>query len=92
MSNSAIFWTDFLNQETGFLTGADRMAQKCNQVMIFPFVQKPKRGYYQLEFKIIPMDEVQDPIETYARFLEINIQKQPELWLWSHRRWKHSRT
>jgi len=91
MSNSAIFWTDFLNQETGFLTGADRMAQKCNQVMIFPFVQKPKRGYYQLEFKIIPMDEVQDPIETYARFLEINIQKQPELWLWSHRRWKRKR-
>ena len=91
MVNSSMYWTDFLNQDTAFLIGADRMAKKCNQVLVFPFVTKPKRGFYELEFKTIPMDNTDKTIDYYARFLEENIKKQPELWLWSHRRWKRKR-
>lgn len=91
MHNSSMHWTDFLNQETAFLVGADRMAKKCNQVLIFPFITQPKRGFYELEFKPIPMNDTEKPIDYYAKFLEENIKKQPELWLWSHRRWKRKR-
>ena len=30
--------------------------------------------------------------ERYVRRLEAEIVAQPELWIWSHRRWKHKRT
>jgi KDO2-lipid IV(A) lauroyltransferase len=91
MHNSSMHWTDFLNQDTAFLVGADRMAKKCNQVLIFPFITQPKRGFYELEFKPIPMNDPKKTIDYYAKFLEENIKKQPELWLWSHRRWKRKR-
>jgi Kdo2-lipid IVA lauroyltransferase/acyltransferase len=29
--------------------------------------------------------------EQYVRLLEKSIIKQPDNWLWSHRRWKHKR-
>ena len=34
MSNSSMHWTNFLNQDTAFLVGADRMAKKCNQQLL----------------------------------------------------------
>lgn len=92
MSNSTMHWTQFLNQETAFLVGADRMATKCKHQLVFPHVTQPKRGYYELEFKEIPMNDEEKPaIEYYAEFLQKNIKDQPELWLWSHRRWKRKR-
>lgn len=92
MSKSSMYWTDFLNQETAFLVGSDKMAKKCNQQLIYPHITQKKKGYYELEFKIIPMNSEIEPIETYSKLLEKNIQEQPELWLWSHRRWKRKRT
>jgi len=91
MSKSSIHWTRFLNQDTAFLVGADRMAKKCNQQLIYPHVTQKKKGYYEIEFKIIDMDSQIEPIEIYANLLEKNIEKHPELWLWSHRRWKRKR-
>lgn len=91
MIKSSMHWTTFLNQETAFLVGSDKMAKKCNQQLIYPHVTQKKRGYYELEFKIIPMDSEIEPVETYASLLEKNIEEQPELWLWSHRRWKRKR-
>jgi KDO2-lipid IV(A) lauroyltransferase len=91
MSKSSMHWTNFLNQETAFLVGSDKMAKKCNQQLIYPHITQKKKGYYELEFKIIPMNSEIEPVETYAKLLEKNIQEQPELWLWSHRRWKRKR-
>ncbi|MBO73229.1 MAG: hypothetical protein CMD35_06380 [Flavobacteriales bacterium] len=91
MSNSSMHWTNFLNQDTAFLVGADRMAKKCNQQLLYPFTTQTIKGYYEIEFKIIPMDSDIEPIKIYAELLEKNIQTQPELWLWSHRRWKRKR-
>lgn len=91
MSNSSMHWTNFLNQETAFLVGSDKMAKKCNQQLLYPHITQKKKGYYELEFKIISMSSEIEPIEIYANLLEKNIQEQPELWLWSHRRWKRRR-
>ena len=91
MSKSSMHWTDFLNQDTAFLVGADRMAKKCNQQLIYPHVTQKKTGYYEIEFKVIDMDSKIEPIEIYANLLQKNIEDHPELWLWSHRRWKRKR-
>lgn len=88
MSKSSKKWTMFLNRETAFLVGAVRMAKKVNQKIYYPKVRQPKRGYYEMEFIEIPTDDDVDPIVKYAELLENNIKEQPELWLWSHKRWK----
>jgi KDO2-lipid IV(A) lauroyltransferase len=89
---SAKHWTHFLKQKTVFLTGADKIVKKRNQVVLFPLFRKLKRGCYELEFKIIteyPNElKEREIIYKYARQLEAAIKDSPELWLWSHRRWK----
>ena len=88
------YWKIFLNQKTAFLIGADKIARKSNQVVIFPFFQKIKRGIYEITFKIITefpkQNATHEIIDKYAQVLEKNINNSPELWLWSHRRWKLS--
>tara|TARA_R110000868_G_scaffold366839_1_gene629764 strand:- start:4168 stop:5076 length:909 start_codon:yes stop_codon:yes gene_type:complete len=86
------YWHNFLNQETAFLIGADKIAKRTDQVVIFPFFKKLRRGYYELEFRIIE-DHPQiknnfEILEKYVQQLEQAIVSAPELWLWSHRRWK----
>lgn len=92
---SGKYWTRFLNQDTAFLVGAARIGTQNNQAFVFPSFTRKKRGRYELEFK--PMDmKVENKngfeiIDEYARLLEETIHKSPEMWLWSHRRWKLSR-
>jgi KDO2-lipid IV(A) lauroyltransferase len=82
----------FLNQETAFLTGVDRIAKKMKMVVLFPHMKKISRGNYEIEFEVIqePTEDTQSTliIENYAKRLESAIIQNPAPWLWSHRRWK----
>ena len=89
------FWTTFLNQDTSFFLGAERIARKFNHTVIFPAVKKIKRGSYEIHFELLvdnPKETAETEItEKYVRTLENLILEKPEYWLWSHRRWKHTR-
>lgn len=90
---SSKHWVRFLNQDTAFLVGADRIAKKNNQVVVYPSFSSPRRGYYEVELKLIETDAATSGdsthiIDLYAQYLEQDIIKNPALWLWSHRRWK----
>ncbi|MBT3208792.1 MAG: hypothetical protein HN704_10980 [Bacteroidetes bacterium] len=93
--SSSKHWVKFLNQDTAFLIGADRIAKKSNQVVIFPSFKKTKRGHYEIEFQIIEEEHEKENtnriIDKYAELLENAIIKSPDLWLWSHKRWKLSK-
>ena len=58
-------------------------------------MEKPKRGYYNIYCKTLhdsPADTKDHELtEMHVRALEEDIKRKPELWLWSHRRWKHKR-
>jgi len=86
-------WMTFLNQPTGVLFGAERYAKKYNQPVLFGHINKLKRGYYVVEFSLLtdkPATTEHGYItEKLMRLIEEDILKQPEYWLWSHRRWKH---
>lgn len=88
-------WLTFLNQETGFLDGGEMLAKKFNYPVFALHVRRPKRGYYESRFDLIsmtPLDTADGEITTaYARLLEKNILEQPELWLWTHNRFKWKR-
>lgn len=90
-----VHWADFLNQETSFYTGTEKVAVKLNMAVVFVHITKVKRGYYEIEPILIsenPKDEVQGSItEKYIKLLEEKIKEKPEFWLWSHRRWKYKR-
>lgn len=89
------FWTTFLNHETAFFLGGEKIASKFGYAVVFMDVQKVKRGHYEIAFKLISENakgSEQFEITTkYARILEEHINAHPENWLWSHRRWKRNR-
>jgi KDO2-lipid IV(A) lauroyltransferase len=93
---SSPYWVNFLNQETAFLTGAARIIEKTNQDVIFPEFKKIKRGKYEIKFKVLKKRAQNNGslacIDDYANQLENTIFTYPEMWLWSHRRWKLSRS
>ncbi len=93
------YWTIFLNQDSGFFTGTERIARKFDYPVIFMDMRKVKRGFYEIEFIEIAKPEPDyndlpagEITERFVRILEKNIQKYPAYYLWSHRRWKHKRT
>ncbi len=93
--NSIQHWTTFLNQDTPVITGPDKIARRFNLPVYFLDLQRVKRGYYTAEFKAIcenPKDVPEfDITRKYLAMLEKNILERPELWLWSHKRWKYFR-
>ena len=89
------FWTTFLNQDTDFYRGPEKIAVKFNMAVIFVHVKKIRRGYYEASCRLITenaSEEEPDYITSrYVEILEGIIREKPEYWLWSHRRWKHKR-
>ncbi|MGQ7870570.1 lysophospholipid acyltransferase family protein [Sunxiuqinia sp. sy24] len=92
---SSKFWTTFLNQETPFFSGPEKIAHKTNQPVFFHHTRKVARGKYEViltELVAQPREEKPETILlTYINKMEEIIREQPEYWLWSHRRWKHKR-
>lgn len=89
------FWTIFLNQETPFFSGPEKIASGFNQPVFFQHTKKLKRGYYEIEYTLLfenPNEvEQKDILLAYIRKAEEVIRQEPEYYLWSHRRWKHKR-
>ncbi|QYA26171.1 lysophospholipid acyltransferase family protein [Gramella sp. MT6] len=86
----AKIWKEFMYRETAFLTGAEKIADRTGPAVVFPNFRKIKRGHYELQFHIVEKTETSSIIDNYIKLLESSIRKSPELWLWSHKRWKLS--
>ncbi len=90
------YWIQFLNQDTPVHTGAEKIAKKFNYPVVYASVVKPKRGYYEVTLEVLTMSPKETPdnyiTDLFNKKLEEDIKAQPEIWLWSHRRWKHKRT
>ncbi|MDY2623070.1 MAG: lysophospholipid acyltransferase family protein [Alloprevotella sp.] len=93
--NSIHDWVDFLHQDTPVFTGTERIAKKVDAAIFFADIRRVRRGYYHLVLRRMTDEPKDFPdyalTEQYMRELEQIIRRQPHLWLWSHRRWKHRR-
>ena len=89
------YWIDFLNLDTAWLHGPEKYARLYKMPVVYVDIQKVKRGYYTLDLVMITEDPASLPdgeiTRRYAKLLEKSIINEPAYWLWSHRRWKHSR-
>ncbi|WP_207425224.1 lysophospholipid acyltransferase family protein [Pedobacter sp. SYSU D00535] len=86
------YFTTFLNQPTAVFLGIEKIAKLTGHPVLYCRVNKIKRGYYEASFKTLfhdPKDTAEYEItEAHTRELEKAINERPELWLWSHKRWK----
>ncbi len=85
-------WIKFLNQPTRFYLGSGEIAVRYGLPVYFMNVEKVSRAHYRVGFEMIydgkeEIDEL-EITERYANRLEEMIRRRPELWMWSHRRWK----
>ena len=89
------YWTTFLGRDTAFYYGAEIFARRYDYPVFYYTANKVKRGHYEVTFSLITDKPKEEPkfaiVEEYTRRLEADIRRRPELWLWSHRRWKHKK-
>lgn len=89
------FWTTFLNQETAFYPGTEKIAVRLDMPVVYLHIEKVRRGYYEATFeKLVEEPKNTKPgeiLEKFAKRLEQDIRHKPEYWLWTHKRWKHKR-
>ena len=91
------YWTSFMNQETPFYPGTERLARSFNLPVFYIEMQRTRRGYYSMTFYPLAEPPYQELTEgeilnRYRDLLEKTLRKAPSDWLWSHKRWKHQRT
>ena len=88
-------WTTFLNHDTSFFIGAERIAKQVDAALYYVDVERVKRGYYQVRFRLMTLHPKEFPdyelTDQYARLLEESIRRQPAYWLWTHKRWKRTK-
>ncbi len=89
------YWMTFLNQDTPVFQGTEGLARKLDKPVIYISITRPERGYYCMSMETLVADPTLtrdgEITEVHTRRLEQDIRKYPELWLWTHRRWKHKR-
>lgn len=84
----------FLNHNTPVLTGTEKITKHYGLEPFFVKVKRSKRGYYEAEFvkmwensNLLPDFEL---TSIYFNMLEEMIRTAPELYLWTHNRFKYA--
>lgn len=89
------WWTTFLHQETAWYWGMEQFARTHNMPVVFGHITKERRGHYCCRYEVVTDDPRALPEGDILRrcidLLETDIQREPEHWLWTHKRWKHKR-
>lgn len=93
----AKYFIPFLHHNTPVLTGTEKTIKHFDYVPVFLNVKRTRRGYYEAEF--VPMlqpDETNvkqvpdfELTNRYFALLEAEITAHPELYLWTHNRFKY---
>ena len=89
------YWTNFLNQDTPVYLGIEKLAKRYNTAVVYYETRRLKRGYYEVDVTLIAENAAKtgemEITEKHVQLLEQTIRRNPQYWLWSHRRWKHKR-
>ena len=84
---------NFLNQKTPAFIGYDKLSTRMDLAFVYCDMKKVKRGFYQINYyRIYPDGEKfveHEVVKKFHKLLENTINKRPDNYLWSHRRWKY---
>jgi KDO2-lipid IV(A) lauroyltransferase len=86
------FKFEWLNQETYFFSGMEKLARISRSAVVFLHITQPSKGKYKI--KCIPVCSEAESMQKgtltqkYVDLLAENIKEEPYGWLWTHKRWK----
>ncbi len=90
---TSAYWLNFFGRPTAFVSGPEKSARLIDLPVVFAYMEKPKRGHYRAVIELAAADASKLPegelTLKYSHYLEEVIRRNPSMWLWSHRRWKH---
>ncbi len=93
--NNSNYWKEFMLQETIVYNGPEKISNKFNYPVLFCSMKKVKRGKYEVYIEELYTKSSKikkdDITSIYLRKVEKAIKENPEFYLWSHNRWKHTR-
>ena len=85
----------FLNHEVPVLTGSEKVTKHFGLDAVFLGMKRVKRGYYECNLSMLHENPASLPDYELTRLfferLEAEIERQPECYLWSHKRFKYAR-
>ena len=86
-------WTDFMGITVPIFSGLENLSRSLDMPVVYLHVEKVKRGYYEASFKTISYEPAKESpfyiTRRYIEELEAQIKKDPQYYLWTHKRWKH---
>ena len=93
--SAAHHWASFMGHVVPVHTGAEMLAKRFDMNVIFLRTKKIKRGYYEASFEILSEDVKSVPnyeiTDKFLKLVEEQIYEAPEFYLWTHKRWKHTK-
>lgn len=83
----------FLNHPTAMIGGTEQLTRRLDFAAIYFDIYKLRRGYYKIVCRPMADSTAELPegelTRRYARLLQATIERRPDNWLWTHKRWKH---
>ena len=85
------FWIPFLGRRAAFGADVARLAAMFKTPVFFIVCERRARGFYRARFRPLGTAEKgreEEFVRRYAAEVERCILRDPQSWLWTHRRWK----
>ncbi len=90
------YWTTFLNQDTPFYLGLEKIATLFKYPVFFMSFERISRGQYKATVKLLctpPYEKNSNIVlKEYVHAVEQQILQHPHDWLWTHKRWKKKKS
>ena len=89
------YWTRFLNQDTAFFTGADKIARFLDAPVIYVAMRRVRKGHYSVRAARAGRAAVRRRATTCRSSSAMRggsrseIRANPADWLWVHNKWKY---
>ncbi len=87
-------WLPFMHRQAPFYKGPEQLARRVHAAVVFAGIKRKGRGYYEVELQLLTKDATTLPenevIRSYVAFMEKQLRQQPDNWMWTHKRWKHT--
>jgi KDO2-lipid IV(A) lauroyltransferase len=90
-------FVNFFNRLSSTPSGAAAFALRTNAVIFPIFISRKEGTYHRVEVEgpiempgagVLPEEAEKKVLQRFADLLESKIRRQPDQWLWAHRRWK----
>ena len=79
------YWTNFLGRPTAVTFGTELIAHQYDFAVVYLHMKKVKRGYYDIEFKMISEEPKNEPYgaitDKHVKLLEEIIVEEPSRWI-----------